>query len=117
MRLLTRLARQLCGHCWAKRLISRSNLALSARMPNAANLGIVSSVATDHSGTVYALQRGDKADPVIAVDRDGKVLRSWGKGFFPVPSQHPHRSRRQHLDGICRELEDPEVFAGGPEAG
>jgi streptogramin lyase len=54
-------------------------------MPNAANLGIVSSVATDHSGTVYALQRGDKADPVIAVDRDGKVLRSWGKAFFTVP--------------------------------
>ena len=27
-------------------------LALSAHMPNAANLGIVSSVATDHSGTV-----------------------------------------------------------------
>ena len=105
MRLLTRLARQLCGHCWDKRLVSRSNL------------GIVSSVATEDSGTVYALQRGDKADPVIAVDRDGKVLRSWGKGFFTVPSQHPHRSRWQHLDGRCRELEDPEVFAGGPEAG
>ena len=60
-------------------------LALSARMPNAANLGIVSSVATDPSGTVYALQRGDKADPLIAVDRDGKVLRSWGKGLFTVP--------------------------------
>jgi sugar lactone lactonase YvrE len=54
-------------------------------MPNAANFGIVSSVATDHSGTVYVLQRGDKADPVIAVDRDGKVLRSWGKGLFAVP--------------------------------
>lgn len=54
-------------------------------MPNAANLGIVSSGATEHSGTVYVLQRGDKADPVIAVDRDGKVLRSWGKGLFAVP--------------------------------
>ena len=54
---------------------------LSAQMPDAASLGIVSSVATDRSGIVYALQRGDKADPVIAVNREGRVLRSWGKGM------------------------------------
>ena len=60
-------------------------LALSARMPNAADLGIVSSVASGPNGVVYALQRGDKADPVIAVDREGKMLRSWGKGLFTVP--------------------------------
>ena len=60
-------------------------LALSTRMSNAASLGIVSSVATGRDGTVYALQRGDKADPVIAVNREGQVLRSWGKGLFTVP--------------------------------
>jgi DNA-binding beta-propeller fold protein YncE len=58
---------------------------LTASMPNAANLGIVSSVAADRSGVIYALQRGDKADPVIAVNHEGKVLRSWGKGMFTVP--------------------------------
>ena len=47
--------------------------------------GTVSSVAIDRSGIIYVLQRGDKADPVIAVDNQGKTLRSWGKGMFTVP--------------------------------
>src|ERR1051326_7157010 len=46
---------------------------------------IVSSVAVDSKGTMYILQRGDKADPIIALDMQGKVLRSWGKGFYNIP--------------------------------
>ena len=57
---------------------------LSARMPNAASLGTVSSVAADRNGVIYVLQRGDQADPVIAVNTEGRVLRSWGKGMFAV---------------------------------
>jgi sugar lactone lactonase YvrE len=49
------------------------------------SVGTVSSVAMDKSGVIYLLQRGDKADPVIAVDQQGKTLRSWGKGLFTVP--------------------------------
>jgi len=49
------------------------------------SVGTVSSVALDRSGVIYVLQRGDKADPVIAVDKAGKTLRSWGKGMFTVP--------------------------------
>ena len=49
------------------------------------SVGTVSSVAMDRSGVIYVLQRGDKADPVIAVDKQGKTLRSWGKGMFTVP--------------------------------
>jgi len=49
------------------------------------SVGTVSSVAMDGSGVLYVLQRGDKADPVIAVDKQGKTLRSWGKGMFTVP--------------------------------
>src|SRR4051812_23744279 len=48
-------------------------------------LGTVSSVAADRGGLIYILQRGDKADPVIVVNREGKVVRSWGKGMFTVP--------------------------------
>jgi streptogramin lyase len=48
-------------------------------------LGMVSWVSSDRDGTVYLLQRGDKADPVIAIDRQGKVLRSWGKGLYVMP--------------------------------
>jgi sugar lactone lactonase YvrE len=49
------------------------------------SVGTVSSVALDPSGVIYVLQRGDKADPVIAVDKQGETLRSWGKGMFTVP--------------------------------
>jgi len=48
-------------------------------------LGMVSWVTSAPDGTVYLLQRGDKADPVIAIDRAGKVLRSWGKGRYVMP--------------------------------
>lgn len=49
------------------------------------SVGTVSSVAIDRSGVIYVLQRGDKADPVIAVNKEGRTLRSWGKGMFTVP--------------------------------
>jgi len=42
-------------------------------------------VASAADGTAYLLQRGDKAEPVIAVDRQGKMLRSWGKGLYVMP--------------------------------
>lgn len=48
-------------------------------------LGMVSWVAADRKGVIYLLQRGDKADPVIAINRDGKVLHSWGKGMYTMP--------------------------------
>jgi hypothetical protein len=48
-------------------------------------MGMVSWVAAAPNGLVYLLQRGDKADPVIALDRDGRILRSWGKGMYTMP--------------------------------
>jgi streptogramin lyase len=39
----------------------------------------------DAKGLIYELQRGDKADPVLVLDRDGRVLRSWGKGNYKIP--------------------------------
>jgi DNA-binding beta-propeller fold protein YncE len=46
---------------------------------------MVSSVAVDPSGAIYLLQRGAKADPVIVADRQGRILRSWGKGLYKIP--------------------------------
>ena len=46
---------------------------------------MVSSVAAAADGTIYALQRGSKADPIIAFAPSGKVLRSWGRGLFKTP--------------------------------
>jgi len=48
-------------------------------------LGMVSWVASDATGLVYLLQRGDKADPVVVVNAEGTVVRSWGKGMFTMP--------------------------------
>jgi hypothetical protein len=48
--------------------------------------GMVSWLALDNArGLIYELQRGDKADPVLVLDREGKVLRSWGKGNYKIP--------------------------------
>jgi 6-phosphogluconolactonase (cycloisomerase 2 family) len=58
---------------------------MASRIAIAGSIGTVSSVAADRNGVIYVLQRGDKADPVIAVDKEGKVLRSWGKGMYTVP--------------------------------
>ena len=46
---------------------------------------MVSSVAVDSTGLLYILQRGAKADPVIVADREGNILRSWGKGLYKIP--------------------------------
>src|SRR5262249_117546 len=48
-------------------------------------LGMVSWVTSDRNGIIYLLQRGDKADPVIALNREGRVLRSRGKGIYVMP--------------------------------
>jgi hypothetical protein len=48
-------------------------------------IGMVSWIAADRNGLIYLLQRGDKADPVIVMNRAGKVLRSWGKGMYTMP--------------------------------
>jgi DNA-binding beta-propeller fold protein YncE len=64
--------------------LQRKELVIQAPNPGWAP-EMVSSVAADSKGTIYLLQRGDKADPVIAVNREGRVLRSWGKGLFQIP--------------------------------
>jgi hypothetical protein len=48
-------------------------------------MGMVSWVTSDKNGLIYLLQRGDKADPVIVLNKDGKVVRSWGKGMYTMP--------------------------------
>jgi hypothetical protein len=48
-------------------------------------IGYPSSVVMDEKGTIYVLQRGEKADPVLALNRDGKIVRSWGKGMYKIP--------------------------------
>ena len=48
-------------------------------------IGYPSSVAMDSNGAIYVLQRGEKADPVLVLNREGRIVRSWGKGMFKIP--------------------------------
>jgi hypothetical protein len=48
-------------------------------------LGMISWVDVDHKGNIYLLQRGEKANPIVVVDPQGHVLRSWGKGMYQIP--------------------------------
>jgi len=48
-------------------------------------MGMVSWAAEDRGGLLYLLQRGADADPVVVVDRDGRVVRSWGRGRYRTP--------------------------------
>jgi hypothetical protein len=48
-------------------------------------VGSVSGVAAGSDGNVYIIQRGAKADPILVFDKEGNLLRSWGKGDFIIP--------------------------------
>jgi|GEM_PF-188679 len=54
-------------------------------LPVQAELGFPSSVAAASNGEIYLLQRGLSADPIVVINREGKVLRQWGKGLFEIP--------------------------------
>ena len=45
----------------------------------------ISAVTTDKQGNIYVLHRPKDGDPVVVLDPQGKVLRSWGKGMFTIP--------------------------------
>lgn len=87
--LVLALALASCSAFWGQGAdpprLALESVALAEHIPHSAAWGTVSSVAADNQGVIYILQRGDKADPVIAVDTQGRVLRSWGKGMFTVP--------------------------------
>src|SRR5271154_212407 len=59
---------------------------LVIKLPKSQELGMVSWVARDlKTGVTWLIQRGDEADPVIAVDKEGRVLGSFGKGLYKIP--------------------------------
>ena len=48
-------------------------------------LGRISWIAADRDGLIYLLQRGTNADPVVVLDGQGRVVRSWGSGLYATP--------------------------------
>ena len=51
-----------------------------AKLPKGWSFLDVGGIAIDKEDRVYVLNRSDH--PVIVLDRDGNLVRSWGKGFF-----------------------------------
>lgn len=46
----------------------------------------ISAIAPDAMGNIYVIHRPtDGADPIVALDSKGAVLRTWGKGLFNTP--------------------------------
>src|SRR5271154_377283 len=59
---------------------------LVVKLSEGQELGMVSWIARDpQTGVTWLIQRGDKADPVIAVDKEGRILHSFGKGLYKIP--------------------------------
>lgn len=69
----------------SKRLAITANpIAIQAPTPDW-NTDYISSVAAGPDGLVYLLHRNAKHDPVVAVDAQGRIVRSWGKGLYTNP--------------------------------
>jgi len=45
----------------------------------------ISAVSVDRHGNIYILHRPVQGDPVVVLDAQGRVLRSWGAGMFTIP--------------------------------
>lgn len=59
---------------------------LRVRLAAGQSLGMVSWLAHDsQNGVTWLVQRGTQAEPVIAVDAEGRVLHSFGRGQFTIP--------------------------------
>ena len=59
---------------------------LPIHLPEGQELGKVSWIARNpQTGLTWLIQRGDKAEPVIAVDATGRVVHSFGKGLYTIP--------------------------------
>ena len=54
------------------------------RGPEGWDFGIVSSIATDSQDRVYIIDR-EPNPAVVVMDREGKLLNTWGQDFFNVP--------------------------------
>ena len=45
----------------------------------------ISAVSADRDGHLYVIHRPETGDPIVELDRNGHLIRSWGKDLFKVP--------------------------------
>ena len=64
--------------------LSRSSLPI--KLPSDITLGMLSWIAPDpKTGEIWLLQRGEAYEPIIAVDRGGRIVHAFGRGHFKIP--------------------------------
>ena len=67
-----------------KSTLQRMQIKIQAPRPGW-EIGYPSAVTMDNGGRIYVLHRGEHADPLLVLDRDGKLLQSWGQGLYKIP--------------------------------
>lgn len=83
---LDKQAEELAGSVARAPRLAVERVEFKVKPPDASwEMGYPSSVAMDRDGLLYILQRGEKADPVLVVNREGRIVRSWGKGLYRIP--------------------------------
>jgi DNA-binding beta-propeller fold protein YncE len=45
----------------------------------------ISALTTDKGGNIYVIHRPANGDPIVVLDAQGHLIRSWGKGLFEIP--------------------------------
>src|SRR3954451_177183 len=71
-----------------RKLVEKAPLAALERKQIAIQgpvIGYPSAIAMSDAGEIYVLHRGDSVDPLLVLNSNGKVLRSWGKGLYKIP--------------------------------
>jgi len=65
-------------------------------LPSGWILGQVAGVAADSNGRYYVYHRGKDAPPLLCFNRDGMLLRSWGRGVYG----RPHMAKCDEEDNV-----------------
>ncbi|MDX1393615.1 MAG: hypothetical protein R3195_04470 [Gemmatimonadota bacterium] len=72
----------------------RARLAAAPRLPlergefvvdPSVSLEEVSAVSVDAEGNLFVLHRPQSGDPIVVLDPEGRLIRSWGSGMFAIP--------------------------------
>ena len=45
----------------------------------------ISALTADQQGNIYVIHRPSSGDPIVVLDRQGRLIRSWGGGMFKIP--------------------------------
>jgi hypothetical protein len=84
----------------------------------------ISAVTADQQGNIYVIHRPSSGDPIIVLDRQGKLIRSWGDGMFKIPhgrttigNMKPTRHNPQLAGSRLRNMRLDHSLGGSSDSG